>query len=335
MHQGVMMYANDFASGEHRLCVSFISQRGQSLCSDAFLFDADGSVVLLDSGLPELPYAKERILELRKSYLKDSPSLCDDESVKIRVTWIASHMHTDHVGAFIEDIVKCPYIHIEKVFLPPETSYFPPSEGKEFADFLYRKKIAENLRTYQKEAEVITIPFSKEELSFSSGGVSFSLLPPPIDWGSAERVSYSEKVYEGIFYTEEIGVLNSNSMWLLAEYENVRFLFTGDSIKKTLGKEESFDLMLSVWKDRIKDIDVLKYPHHGIMRDEAAEAVLSLNAKYIVYNAIGATAPDALRKIRPSIDENTTLLSSADEDVVFSVSSDGILVTCQSKCKAN
>ena len=96
-------------------------------------------------------------------------------------------------------------------------------------------------------------------------------------------------------------------------------------MKKTDENNESFDEMLSNWSEVIGYIDVIKYPHHGIERDMAAPAIISLNPGYVVCNAIDATGPKMIRLLDQEAARRMTFVSSSYEDRVFSVNLDGAL----------
>ncbi|MDY5931652.1 MAG: hypothetical protein SPJ34_06450 [Candidatus Ornithospirochaeta sp.] len=296
-----MLFANDYAAIDGILRVQCISQKGIARRSDAFLFSIDDRVVLLDAGLPEVPYALASLLEKRASFLKGHEELLEKKDVKLRITWIASHMHIDHIGAFMESIASCPYIYVEKAYLPPRTSYFDPELSPDWdGDYKYRDRIAEAFRSYQGDCQIIDIPFRDEgAISFSESSSEFVILPPVCDWGEAGRADLCRELYaKEQAKSLPISITNANSLWLLIRYCGRSFLFTGDSMKKTERSDESFDMMLERWGSEIGRPDAVKYPHHGILRDEAARGVLSLDPDYVIYNAIDTTADSAIESIR-------------------------------------
>ena len=326
-----MNYANVFAENNGILSINCISQKGIVKRSDAFLISINGAVVLLDAGLPEVPYALARLLELRAEYLKGHEELLEDKDTKLSIIWIASHMHIDHIGAFLEGIAESPYIHVEKAFLPPKTEYYdailsPNGDG----DFKYRTRLKDIFDRYQQECEINNVPFSENvTVAFELNKVSFTLLPPTVDWGKPEYASLCRELYvKDNPVTLPISIGNANSMWLLIEYCGIRFLFTGDSMKKTSRCDESFDLMIKAWKSVIGTVDVFKYPHHGMERDEAASAILSFKPKFVISNAINATGPEAMIKIASSMAFNTEFVMTGFDDKIFTVDSSGKLTLC-------
>lgn len=324
----IMKFANDFAKDNGRLDVICIGQRGIVRRSDAFIIVKGGTVVLLDSGLPEVYYALTRLLELRAFFLTGHEDLLENKDIKLRITWIASHMHIDHIGAFRDEIAISPYIFVCEAYLPPRTEYFdsklsPTGDG----DFKYRTILSDIFNKYQSECLIKDIPFSnKETFIFNQNSINFTILPPTHDWGTPEYVALCKRLYvKENEISLPISIGNANSMWLLVEYQGRRFLFTGDSMKKTDENNESFDEMLSNWSEVIGYIDVIKYPHHGIERDMAAPAIISLNPGYVVCNAIDATGPKMIRLLDQEAARRMTFVSSSYEDRVFSVNLDGAL----------
>lgn len=324
-----MNFANDFADKNGFLTVNFISQRGIVRRSDAFLLDVDGDVVLLDAGLPEVPYAMASLLQLRAKYLMGHEELLENKSVKLKITWIVSHMHIDHIGAFLSDIGSSPYIFVEKAYLPPSTQYYDEVLSKDWdGDYKYRAIVKNIFEQYQPVCEIINIPFSSSEIfAFNKCGVMFTILPPTKDWGIPEYVEYSKEMYsKDAPHSLPVSIVNSNSMWLLVEYKKVRFLFTGDSMKKTNRNDESFDVMLHNWKTNIGNIDVMKYPHHGIYRDPASVSIVEMRPKFLIFNAIDATAQAKIREIDSKIEKDTSFISTCYEDAIFTVDKEGNLV---------
>lgn len=327
-----MKSANDFAIDNNIFDVICVSQRGIVRRSDAFIFIKGREVVLLDAGLPEVPYALAKLLELRASFLTGNKDLLEDKSVKLEITWIASHMHIDHIGAFLDSIASSPYISVKEAYLPPRTVYYdeelsPLGDG----DFKYRDRLDDIFQNHQAQCRIENIPFtSTETFSFEKSGVAFTLLPPTNDWGSPEYVSYCKELYARTNAVSlPISIGNANSMWLIAKYKGKRFLFTGDSMKKTDRDDENLDVMLSTWKREIGAIDVLKYPHHGMERDKAAKAVIQLKPRFVICNAIDATAPDAIREANPDAWKRISFAMTGYHDVVFSVDGDGSLSLLQ------
>ncbi len=322
------MNANSYAEKEHKLTVCFISHKGIFRRSDAFLMDLDGSVILLDAGLMESPFALAELMRIRGRYLKDHIELMENKDVKLSVTWVVSHMHIDHVGAFLSGIAESPYIEIERAYLPPKSVFYDALYSREYdGDYKYRARIDEKIRKYQKGCEVIDIPFGPLPHSFAFASAEVHLLPPVKDWGSEERAVYLKELYPDEKPSSlPVEVTNSNSMWLLLEYKKRKFLFTGDTLKKRYdGKTESLDEMTEAWHETYKGVDVVKYPHHGYLRDAAAPLIAGMKPSYIVFNAIGASASDALKGVDKDIEKKCTLLSSTYEDVIFTVDENGVL----------
>lgn len=322
-----MEFANDFVNSDGILKVRCISQKGIVRRSDAFLITLDGNVVLLDAGLPEVPYALASLLELRALFLKGNEKLLENKDVKLKITWIASHLHIDHIGAFMDGISASPYIYVEKAYLPPRTEYFDSDLSPNWdGDYKYTEKLYGCFAKYQPRCTLERIPFSnKETFSFKKGEAVFTIFPPTRDWGTPDKAALCKELYakENIS-SQPVSITNANSMWILLTYKGRKFLFTGDSMKKTLRDDENVDEMVANWKGAIGDVDVVKYPHHGMLRDEAAPLMLSFNPKYVICNAIDATGHLRMLEALENKDKLIPVLYGY-MDKVFTVNPDGNL----------
>ena len=318
-----MHFANEYALQDGLLQVLCVSQNGCVRRSDAFIFVLNGEVILLDSGLPEMHYALMKLLELRSVFLSKRESELENKEVKLKITWVVSHMHSDHIGAFLDHLAYSPYIYIEKAYLPPKTEYFDPILSPDWdGDYKYREKIAQIFYSVHPETEIIDIPFTSDKVFpvvFSSAFLT--ILPPVKDWGKGDLRDKSERLYVP-FDSEKslpISITNGNSLWVVLSYKDKKFVFTGDAMKKYDDEVENFDEMMENWKEYVKDTNVFKYPHHGMLRNPASIRISELNPDYVLCNAIDASAPKALKERG----YEKQVINFGYEDKLFTVDNDG------------
>ena len=92
-------YVNELAEQDQLLRLHCISHKMlPNKKSDAFLLEYCGEFYLIDGGLPRATCVVEYLHRIRRALLKDHPHLWDDPSYKLRMSWIISHFHQDHVG---------------------------------------------------------------------------------------------------------------------------------------------------------------------------------------------------------------------------------------------
>jgi beta-lactamase superfamily II metal-dependent hydrolase len=97
---------------------------------------------------------------------------------------------------------------------------------------------------------------------------------------------------------EEIGAqLNNLSHVLLIRFNGLKILLAGDAETKC------WEYILEKYKDKIKDIDIFKAPHHGRESAFHEEAVKHMNPKHIILSHSSEcehTVPEKYQKAAPS-----------------------------------
>jgi len=299
-------YANDFVTRDGNLKIYLLSNHSAVQKNDAFIIEYEGEILVVDGGMNGINETQKKLLELRKKYLTAHPELADSVTCKLKINWFASHFHKDHVLDFIHDIIPDPYIEIDNIYIPPETAYVLPHEGCELdGDKEFRPVLMDQLERYQHTCYTVhEAKFGKEHVySFmSSTGseheVEFTVYPPTKDWGVGEGLAKIVNYYsnDNPYDTQAIWSLsNSNSQWLRVKFGENVFLFTGDTMKRTPSHhDEPLDEMTKAYREMIGEVDFIKYVHHGLYRDLAAELMLSYNADYYLFTGTLATAGDAM-----------------------------------------
>ncbi len=326
-----MIYANDFAAKTGRLRAHFIGHRpGPHKKSDAFLVEYDGEFTLIDGGYPGVEAGLNYLLGIRALLLADHPELIDDESCKLRLTWFISHFHVDHVGHTFESIVPCPFIKIERIVVPPDTTidqkYNPENcDGDE----KYRPILAECIEKYCSDAEIIDLPFGKENmLEWKDRRLTTAILPPPFDSGLGERF---QNVIDYYFHGDPenpripVAAVNSGTVWYYFKLGRHSFLFTGDTMKRFTNRHEAGDEMKEAYGEYLGHVSVVKFLHHGYKRDAASELVLSFKPGWVVCSSELATAHEYIKENFPR--SRSKLLNCGNVNIIFETDGKKMTVT--------
>ena len=329
-----VIYANDFAVKEPILklhCISHKTLRNHK--SDAFVFEYCGEFYLIDGGLPEATYVVSYLLEIRKSLLKDHPEHLSNPRCKLRLNWIISHFHTDHVGAVLKKLMPNPYFAFADIYSPPDSNI-----AEEYQ--IHEKDGDEQLRPQMQKVlqslefpicRIHDIPFGKEHaftVHTDSGigkEVSFTFLPPPRDLGEKWYMDYIFDYYktdDGGNDRMPVAAVNNSSVWMLAEFAGKRFLFTGDTMKREKYMySEGLEFMMEAYADSIGKVDVLKFVHHGFVRNRALPAMLSFEPEIMIVSKTDSKIPELMERKYP--DSKTKVVNVADETLVITCGFDG------------
>lgn len=301
-----MSYANDYLKSDGKFRLHCIGHAPGITKTDAFLFEYNGKYTLVDGGMVKVTAAYDYLLKLRRSLLADHPELADDTSCKLKIDWMPSHFHVDHVGATLEQIIPCEFIEFDTIYLPPDSSIDQKYNWKEGdGDTKFRPRLAEALEKYQPNAKVVQVKFGKENVvELENGRMKYAILPSDIDYGTPENVEkYIDQYFpeDRMAWNIPIAVVNSCVVWVHIKFGRHSFLLTGDTMKKLdhCDKNEPFDDMLETYGERLGKVSVVKYPHHGKNRDIAAGSVLSLKPGWIFCSAEDATAPQIIKERFP------------------------------------
>ena len=287
--------------------------------SDAFLLTLNGAVLLHDGGMTGCTDAADRLGRL---YDEMKPA------GKLPVVWVLSHFHIDHIAAVLETILADPRFEMTDVWLPPRTAVAGVSLRS--GDDKYRVPLYTALAQFQPQANVHNLRFADEggqPVGFDFAGARVTLLPPDTDWSDGELI---RRIFIDGYYGGEADdakivtcVTNAASLWMLVEYRGRRMLFNGDSMKREWKiPDESWDRMLALWGDRIgTGADLVKWPHHGMRRNPAADGMKRLAPKNILMTTPLATADQVWAEKFP--EDGTPFWNSAADDLAVTVTPDG------------
>ncbi len=296
--------------------------------SDGFLFVLDRTVLIHDSGMRQSRDLYDKMIELKKAMCPDQP---------LEVIWVLSHYHPDHIGAAVDVILPDPAFRFKNIYLPPRCNISDlfPGNGEERFYALLQELLAE----YQPQAEITELKFANEggvPLSFgipvcepaayNKEAAVVTLFPPDANWSEPHLMN--DLIIQGYYDGDATRpvptcILNSASLWMMITYAGRRMLFTGDSMKRTSSITcESFDRMVEIWSDSIgKDLDLMKWPHHGMIRNNALGGVMSLTPKNILVTTVVETASAFTFERCP--DCKSRFFNNAFEDVCVKIGPDG------------
>jgi len=266
--------ANDFAPHDDQMHVYFKHVAEKK--SDGFAIVINGEIYLVDCGRGNDRVMFEFLGSLREAWLSYQPdaSLLEDESVKLEVNLIISHMHPDHMGcvpAFLSD----PRFRVLEVIAPPRARLGTPGvEGalQMLVDFEERSKvILQKLEEYGHVArEIKTVPYgSFLRIPLKNSEAAVEIYAAPFDWSEdrenpAEGLKFIKSKVSATYgdryemaYTN--GILNGNSFWVKAVYRDQSVLITGDQ----RDSDEMTGSMIRYHGEETFRCDVLKYLHHA------------------------------------------------------------------------
>jgi hypothetical protein len=332
---GKVFSANDYAPHDGILRVHCVHHEGGYIKSDAFIIEFDGQIWLIDGGMPDSLTAQNYLLSIRDRWLAAVKVPAGESAAcKLKLNWIISHFHVDHVAATIESIIPDPAFELDTFYLPPDSALDPVynTYGVD-GDTKYRPRLAEALKKYGTGNEkIVNIEFGKENiLRFTdvSGQLHFTIYPTPYDGGTGERLDYMvSNYYKGNYESGKIAtaVVNSCCPWVHLAYGEKTFLFTGDLMKREeYLNSEAADEMLRTYRDSISEVNVVKYLHHGVKRDAAAAIVMSFKPEYIIVSSAKETASVALKKANPCM--TAKILNCALRDIIFSTDGNSLTVS--------
>jgi|GEM_PF-85640 hypothetical protein len=275
------------------------------------------SVFLIDGG--------ERSGIIRSAVLSQRTG---DEPV--HVTSIITHTHKDHVTELIKEVFPDKGIVVDAVYLPEKTKLFSAGTFDDAmnSDLTHRPELFGVLASCQPQAKVIVVPFGGDALTIPLACGSITLYPPVCDWGQGEELSdllgwyYGKDEEQRKRENAPVAVVNANSLWVRVESHGSSMLFTADSMKKLEGKEEAFDRMVSRYGKALRS-DVVKYPHHGVMRNEACDLVGKLRKDSGSLVVVSARSAD--RYSIPLLEEKgMRWVNASSDDVLLSFTDQGI-----------
>ncbi len=327
------VYVNDTATARPRMEVVFLKQPQADNKSDAALlvnFALKGvEVFLVDGGMPNCT-ALKALLDLRRSLLVQMGKQDEEKNpdYKLRFTSLVTHCHPDHIGELVNNVLRNPFFELEDLYLPEATAL--PTGGDYLdshnSDVNERVALLRQVGQFQKHASIHTVPFAaKREIPLDGGKIE--LYGPVADWGSGEALRYIIDTYYAQASPEKrksdvpTAVINSNCLWYRFVFQGKSILFTGDVMKKVRRDDEPFDRMIDFYGPQSLRSDIVKYPHHGILRNPAAprlvtELLLDASRSFVV-----VTAMTAWRESIPVLEPyHVQVRDASKKDVRFSIS---------------
>ena len=331
------VYVNDATFGESRMEVAFLKQPATDNKSDAALlvdYSPRGvQVFLVDGGMPNCT-ALKALLDLRRRLLVRMGRQDQEKNpdYKLRFTSLVTHCHPDHVNELVNNVLHSKFFELEKLYLPEATAL--PADGTYLdshnSDVAERVALLRQVGQFQKQAKVHTVPFAaKEEIPCEGGTIE--MYGPAADWGDGEGLRYVVDTYYGSASSEKrksdvpTAVINSNCVWYRFVCYGKSVLFTGDVMKKTKRDDEPFDRMIGLYGAENLRSDIVKYPHHGILRNPAAprlvgDLLLDPQRSFVI-----VTAGTAYRESVPALAPyGVQVRDASKKDVRFSLAKPAI-----------
>lgn len=279
---------NDFAPHDGILRVSLEGHASAKRCkSDAFIITYNDMVWLIDGGMRGNMESYERLLELRQAWLgKSRRHKVEDDDYKLHITWLVSHFHLDHVETTIAHTLKSPYIALDEAIIPPSTLL--PADYPVNDDARFRPMTEAVVAKYCCGAKITVSDTGRAGMSRRTfSDVTLDIMPPTRDWGAPENIEKLTELYSGGVRDDKrasVTAINSGSMWFMFRVAGRSILFDGDTMKWSDDRDdEPYDEMGRCYADVIgSHVDIVKWSHHGIVRDPAVKYVSSLSPDYII-----------------------------------------------------
>lgn len=274
---------NSLLTGEKEMRCVFIRRKNVNK-SDAFYLlnvDEKGFELFLIDGGTDSGKCYDELRQLRKDILTLAGLEAEEANsrYKMELTLLISHFHGDHVKELFKNLLPASkYFTVKAAYYPACTCL--PMDGTynnaNIGDFKLRPKVINALNTYHKSALQVEVPYG-EKLDIQTRLGQIRLYGASEDWGTAENVRRCNELYYPTAHEmyEEIStaVLNSNSVWVRAEYGGNSILFTGDTMKKSeTDHDEGLERMIAFYGDELRS-NIIKFPHHGQSRNPACPIV--------------------------------------------------------------
>ncbi|MBQ4552766.1 MAG: hypothetical protein IJA59_07425 [Clostridia bacterium] len=274
---------NSLVTGEKEMRCVFIKRRNVKKSDAFYLMNTDEQgfeLFLIDGGI-DSGRCYDELLSLRSEILEKAGLAGEAKNgrYKLEITLLVSHFHADHVKELVSLILPArQYFTIRAAYLPAATCL--PMDGtynnNNIGEFKFRAKMIYALQTYHKQAQIIEVPFG-EKMDIETRLGHIRLYGANEDWGTPENLKRVSELYyptEAQMYDEvSTAVLNSNSMWMRAEYGGNSILFTGDTMKKREDDhDEGLERMIAYYGEEVRS-NIVKFPHHGQSRNPACPLV--------------------------------------------------------------
>lgn len=202
--------------------------------------------------------------------------------------YVSTHPHKDHLKGLEKFFSEIPVIN----FWDIEHNFQPEKSGFDWEEYKDDWEFYEKIRKSETDPKVL------KHMDTDS--------PRPYwDEDRIEVLSPSSELFASVHTkedgtrctTEEIGArLNNLSYVLLIRVNGLKILLAADA------EVPAWNYIMEKHKNKIKDIDILKAPHHGRESAFYEEAVKWMNPQYIVFSSsedCEHTVPEKYQKAAP------------------------------------
>lgn len=281
--EGESVLVNSLVTGEKEMRCVFIKRMNVKK-SDAFYLmntDEKGFELFLIDGGTDTGRCYDELLSLRNEILTQAglENELKNSRYKLELTLLISHFHGDHVKELFNMLLPAKqYFTVKAAYYPAKTCL--PMDGtynnSNIGDYKLRPKVISALNMYHKQAQHIEVPYG-EKMDIETRLGQIRLYGASEDWGTAENLKRVAELYyptEQQMYDEvSTAVLNSNSVWVRAEFGGNSILFTGDTMKKCEdAQDEGLERMIAYYGEELRS-NIIKFPHHGQSRNPACPLV--------------------------------------------------------------
>lgn len=281
--EGEDVAVNSLVTGEKEMRCVFIKRQNVKKSDAFYLMNTDdkGFELFLIDGGTDTGRCYDELLALRNEILTQA-GLADEvknSRYKLELTLLISHFHGDHVKELFNILLpNNKYFTVKAAYYPACTCL--PMDGTynngNIGDYKLRPKVISALNVYHRQAQHVEVPYG-EKMDIETRLGHIRLYGASEDWGTAENVKRVSELYyptEREMYEEvSTAVLNSNSMWVRAEFGGSSILFTGDTMKKREdADDEGLERMIACYGEELRS-NIIKFPHHGQSRNPACPLV--------------------------------------------------------------
>ena len=203
--------------------------------------------------------------------------------------YVMSHPHMDHMKGLDKLLDEIDVVN----FWDVEHEFQPIKEGDRWELYKYDWQRYEQVRESESDPKVLRYTDDSSPVQYWDED-RIEILSP-----SKELFDYVHKTDDGTKRTkEEIGALLNNLSYVLLLYVNdLKVLLPGDA------EPRCWDYIIENHKEKIRDIDILKAPHHGRESAFHEEAVKLMNPKHIIFSASDECeylVPEKYKKAAPN-----------------------------------
>lgn len=275
-------FANALICGEEQLKVVFLERNNEEK-SDSFLImylsEKGLDLTLHDGGLNDRQ-TYQALLNLREEILTQAgvPE-ADKAQYRLNLRIVISHFHMDHTEGLYGLIMRTnKKLHVSEAYLPPcaglERGIYSDAHN---GDLTHRPKFLAAMEKYHPDGQVHVLDFGETRLVPTDIG-EVRVFAPVNDWSAPDKMLRFDHEY-GYITSDRRHIslpqaaTNANSVWLRVALGDYAFLFTGDVEKRLADRnDEAMDEIIAAYGEALRS-DVIKYPHHGQVRNAAAAVI--------------------------------------------------------------